>query len=355
MPNMPLTRRLIFCSCLALFAWLGLGCDSNQDAHSCEVFETCDVQDELKLTLIENQSRLPANVSILFKVNTDDELPVPYMLSENFDIYENENRISRFESDLSILPKTGTFKYSIVLLLDLSGSIVKSENLAPLKEAAQTFVDAIMFESDDARYGEIEMSIWWFDGQADIDSLVAFVADPDMLNAGIGEITESITVDNSTNLYGAVVQGLERTEQRLAASVRQEMLSAGSLVIFTDGTDQANRVTRGAALDAVKRAEAGMSVYTIGLGGEIDDLTLKDIGSNGSVFASNIDELVPRFQEIADLVRAEANSYYLLEYCSPKRDGENDLIIRAEADGYVGLLSTRFSARNFSPGCAVSP
>ncbi len=135
---------------------------------------------------------------------------------------------------------------------------------------------------------------------------------------------------------------------------RRDVVAAGSVVLFTDGTDQANRVSRSDALRAVERIGRDLSVYTIGLGGEIDETTLQAIGADGFVSAANLEELVPKFQEIAKLVRDEAGSYYLLEYCSPKRDGDNELGIRASEDDDMGVLTTRFSAAGFTSGCRVS-
>ncbi len=339
---------------LMLFALsFAAGCDSQQDDDRCEVFGTCDNPNQLSVSLIESRTRMPANVSVLFKVDTEDSSPIANLEPGSFDIYENDRLISSFESQQNVLPKTGQFRYSIVLLLDMSGSIVASENLEALKEAAQSFVESVMFEAEDARFGEIEMSIYWFDGQSDIQSLVSFEPDPEMLVTGIEEVNESITVDNSTNLYGAIIQGMDVIETRLNSVLNQSIITAGSVVLFTDGTDQANRESRSAALRAVDDAEGDLSIYSIGLGGEIDPETLTEVGKDGFVSASNITDLVPRFREIANLIRDEANSYYLLEYCSPKRDGENELTIKVNAGEYVGILSTKFSARNFSSGCTV--
>jgi hypothetical protein len=329
-------------------------CDSTEEADQCDIYDTCDVIDPLQLVLIEHTAELPANVSILFKVDTDEDKPVAQLTPGDFDLFENGQLISRFEADLTILPKTGQFQYSIVLLMDLSGSILASESLEPLKEAARRFVEAIMVPVDDPRYGEVEMGIWWFDGRIDIDSLVAFTVDPVSLVAAIDGITEGLTVDNSTNLYGAVIQGLGVAGQRVAQLDRQEVLSAGSVVLFTDGTDQANRVSRSDALRAVSRTGDDLSVYTIGLGGEIDEQTLEEIGVDGFASAANLVDLVPRFQEIADLVRDEARSYYLLEYCSPKRNGMNELGLRVSTGNRKGVMTTRFSAEGFTSGCSVS-
>ena len=347
--------RLLQIGLLSILMVAAAACDSGNEADdACEDFQTCNVVNPLRLTLIEDTARPPANVSVLFKVDTREDRPVANLTPSDFDIFENRQLVSPFEADLTILPKTGKFQYSITLLLDLSGSILGSESLDPLKEAAQRFVEALVAPSGDARYGEIELGIWWFDGRADIDSLVAFSVNPEALVDAVGTITDDLTLDNSTNLYGAVVQGLEAAGQRVDELRRQEVVAAGSVVIFTDGTDQANRVSRSDALRAVGRIGQDLSVYTIGLGGEIDEETLQAIGADGFVSAVNLEELVPKFQEIANLVRDEAGSYYLLEYCSPKRDGDNELGIRVSEDDDMGVLTTRFSAAGFTAGCQVS-
>lgn len=347
--------RLLQIGLLSILLLAAAACDSGNEADvACEDFQTCNVVDPLQLTLIENTARPPANVSVLFKVDTGDERPVANLTPSDFDIFENRQLVSPFEADLTILPKTGKFQYSITLLLDLSGSILASESLDPLKEAAQRFVEALVAPPGDARYGEIELGIWWFDGRADIDSLVAFAVNPETLIDAVGTITDDLTLDNSTNLYGAVVQGLEAAGRRVTELRRQEVVAAGSVVIFTDGTDQANRVSRSDALRAVGQIGQDLSVYTIGLGGEIDEETLQAIGADGFVSATNLEELVPKFQEIANLVRDEAGSYYLLEYCSPKRDGDNELGIRVSENDDMGVLTTRFSAAGFTSGCLVS-
>ena len=124
--------------------------------------------------------------------------------------------------------------------------------------------------------------------------------------------------DNSTNLYGAVIQGIEVASTKLSQTREQNEVGSSAVVIFTDGTDQANRNTRGQASEAVKNADRDIAIYTIGLGGEIDETILREIGKTSFVSASNIGELLDKFREIGDLINGKANSYYLLEYCSPK-------------------------------------
>ena len=80
---------------------------------------------------------------------------------------------------------------------------------------------------------------------------------------------------------------------------------------------------------------------------------LNSIGKSGSIIAENNAELEDKFNETADLVFEEANSYYLFEYCSPKRDGSglNELILQVERNSETGYAQTKFDATGFTAGC----
>ncbi len=59
------------------------------------------------------------------------------------------------------------------------------------------------------------------------------------------------------------------------------------------------------------------------------------------------------FNDISNGVAGQANSFYLFEYCSPKRDGsgENDLIIQVITGDRDGIVQTSFDATGFTGGC----
>ena len=124
-------------------------------------------------------------------------------------------------------------------------------------------------------------------------------------------------------------------------------------MVFTDGTDQASRYTEKAALGAVKEANANISFFSIGLGAEIDTQVLSEIGKTFSVFAGNAEELEKTFNDISIKISERANSFYLFEYCSPKRDGsgDNNLAIQVVDGNRQGAVQTKFSAEGFTGGC----
>jgi uncharacterized protein YegL len=125
-------------------------------------------------------------------------------------------------------------------------------------------------------------------------------------------------------------------------------------VVFTDGTDQAARRTLDEALKAVNSVDQNTSVYTIGLGNEIDENVLEKIGKDGYFQADDMNELIQTFEEVANTIVADLNSHYMLEYCSPKRKGLHELKIVIYREGKGCSLTTCFCADNFTGGCKVS-
>ena len=325
---------------IALFSLLIMSCSKDND-------------EDLNLRInIENQFvNLPSNVSVFFKVEDLAGRGQAGLTESDFNIYENGNLVSEFEAVRKIQPNEQVFDYNIILVLDLSGSVLAGENLTSLKSAAKSFIDEVMPGEDSPSAEAIKTEIWWFDGAENLKLLTAASSDADELKTAIDDISPAISSDNSTNLYGAVIQSVEVATQRLVQTRQQDEIGSSALVIFTDGTDQANRASKGQALNAVNSADGDISFYTIGLGGEIDESVLGQIGKTSFVSAANIGELLERFREIGDLISGRANSFYLLEYCSPKRSGNNQLTIEVVKGSLKGSAKTLFDASNFNGSC----
>lgn len=301
---------------------------------------------------IENQFvNLPSNVSVFFQVTDAAGNGQAGLSAGDFNIYENGSLISEFEAVRKIQPNERIFDYNIMLLLDLSGSVLGSENLESLKQAANGFVDEVLPQEGTTSAGAIKMEVWWFDGSENIKLLQPATSGRAALTEAINGINADMSSDNSTNLYGAVIQGVEVASQRLSQTRQLDEIGSSAVVIFTDGTDQANRASKGQAIEAVRNADRDIAFYTIGLGGEIDENVLGDIGKTSFVSAVNIGELLNSFREIGDLINNRANSFYLLEYCSPKRSGNNQLTIEVVKGNLMGSATANFDASNFNGSC----
>ena len=223
------------------------------------------------------------------------------------------------------------------------------------KAGAKRYVEVVTADSP-----ESFVKVSWFDGQAGLHPIaghdIGFSNDPTALEAAIEALDAEPPFSPSTNLYGAVIDALDDLDT-IDAEAEAEGIENRSLalVTFTDGTHQAGPVaTFEEALERVTQEVEGdrrYSSFTIGLGSEIDVGVLQALGQNGAEFADEIEDLVPRFEAVGAGVRALANSFYLLSYCSPKTIGSHDLRVSVRPTPSEGDVIFPFDAAFFGAGC----
>jgi hypothetical protein len=271
-----------------------------------------------------------------------------------------------------VRPKGQRYRMASVLLLDLSGSILRAGDFPALKEAARRYVMSVLGARDDGQ----RLAILTFDGRERPQVLVDFTAEAATALRGLESLeTKECTtnaqcagfpdrracagwrcVDDSTNLNGAVVQALDQLEASLAAE-SQVAWKEGALVVFTDGTDQASRVS---TFDMLERASRStVRQFTVGLGSEIDDQVLEALGRDGAWPVAKANGLSEAFDQVASRVTARANRFYLLEYCSPRRSGQHTVKVVARlaaesGETLVGGFSRTFDATGFTSGCELT-
>ncbi len=293
------------------------------------------------------ETRKPALVSMFIKVKTCAGEPVTNLSIDNFSILEDDEAISVLESQPDIFPSEQTFRPITVLLLDLSASIVKAGALPELKEAAKRFVETL-FNSEE----QAHLALFWFDGSAEISQLSNFDATQRELLRAIDSLSEDTPKDGSTNLNGAIISGLTVLEnEQLRLQSEGIGFTLSSLVLFTDGTDRASRVSESIALQAVQSQQDNTLIQTLALGSEINELSLKTIGKDGFEYAQNTDEIAAAFERAAERIRKETQSFYLVRYCSPRRAGMHQLGVTIRYDGMTGSFRQNFSADGFEAGC----
>ncbi|MEO9513195.1 MAG: VWA domain-containing protein [Flavobacteriaceae bacterium] len=322
-----------------------------KEADDCLGFD----DNELLLSIQDQFTTLPGKISILFKVSDLLGNPVSGLTANQFTIYEQGrnddcfNTISSSESLARISSNSQVFSNNTILVLDLSNSVLQG-SLEELKIASTSFIDNVIPSPETPSF---KMGIYWFDGEDELHKLNDLTSSATELTAAIDGITADISNDPSTDLYGAVIKSTNIAEDLIAENNEASIIGAASIVLFTDGTDQASRYTEQAALTAVDDANPNISFFTIGLGAEIDTEVLEDIGRTASVFAGNKEELETTFNQISQRVSEQANSFYLFEYCTPKRDGsgDNNLVIQLTDNGLQGAVQTEFNANGFTGGC----
>ncbi len=298
----------------------------------------------LKLTPIQTASDKPSNVAVYFKVETGKGEPVANLSADQFEIYEDDALVSVLESQQTILnPEVAASHYTL-LLIDMSASVVDSDDADKVTEAALLFTSTVEENT--------KVAIYAFDGEADIHKISDFTGSGATADARANSLGNFSPKDKSTNLNGAIIQGLEVLDAGLEKA--DNPLRIGTLVVFTDGTDRAARVTESDMLRAVN--ETPYDVFAIGLGAEMSESDLRKIGRDGTALATNSDEIQAAFETIGQRIEQLTRSYYLLSYCSPSRAQQHTVTIKAKhtPEGgreATGRLETQFDAEGFTKGC----
>lgn len=320
-------------ACLSLLT-AGFGCGSS-----------------LSVTRINSAESKPNNVWVFFTVEEDEE-PVAGLAAEDFAIYEDDNLVSPFESQQVIQnPEVAAVMYTH-LLLDMSGSITESGEADAVVDAAHQFSE---------RVGKTQkVGVSAFDGSEDIIPVVRFTEAKGSVDGGLDGLRTFKPKDPSTNLHGAVIQGLETLRENLDKDKRP--LKFGTLVVFTDGTDRAHRITAEEMQEAMASEEyADFEIYVIGVGAEIEESALAEIGRDGTELATDEAKVEDAFTKVADRIDRHAKRFYLLSYCTPSRGGTHTVRIEAQAKddkgkrSRKGSLEYQFEAEKFGPPPECDP
>lgn len=299
----------------------------------------------LRLTPIKSTQEKPSNVAVYFRVENSAGEPMGGLTADKFRIYEDAQIVSPYESKQTILNPTVAASHYTLLLIDMSGSISQSGGAQAVVEAATAFTEHVEKHQ--------KVGVYAFDGSEDLYPISSFTNSAGSATAAVKSLGSFKGRDPSTNLNGAIVKGLKELETALSHA--EHPLRFGTLVVFTDGTDHAARVSADEMRKAV--ADSSYEVFAIGLGAEIQEPQLKQVGKNGTAMAADRSSVKDAFGSIAQRIEATTKSYYLLSYCSPARAGEHEVQIEAvvaDADGKnerTGRLAAQFDATGFQPGC----
>jgi hypothetical protein len=297
----------------------------------------------LQLTVIKTAQQRPSNVAVYFKVENDADEPVGGLTADRFRIYEDDQLVSEYESKQTIAnPEVAAVHYTL-LLVDMSGSVSESGSADLLVDAVRTFTEHVEKQQRVALYA--------IDGAPELHPIVPFTDQPGSTRAGVQQLATYKPKDPSTNLNGAIVRALDELDTALGRA--SQPMKFGTLVVFTDGTDRANRVTADEMKQHIK--EKPFDVFAIGLGAEIKESELKEIGKSGTAMAADNNAVVKAFDEIGARVESRTKSYYLLSYCSPSRAGSHvvrvEAVVKEDGDDRTGSLDAHFDATGFGPGC----
>jgi surface protein len=289
------------------------------------------------------ESNYPSFVDIMFSVTNKDNRGVDYLENKDFEVLENASEISASESfryvkKINQIPST----QRTVLMLDKSASI--EDDLPAIKTAALSLINQI---SDDQ-----EIAVYEFSDEPKL--IIDYTSDKTLLAAAVNSIDPGFA---STNLYGSIITALTKINNTYTLDGIEE----GYLVVLTDGDDTQASST----LEQVITARGNKKVFMIGLGEDLNEDNLNEIAFPGNyINAKNTDELDDKFAQIRlDMLRF-SNSFYWLNYLSPKRNNTHSLTVKAlentntaedkeivgdfSAEGFVSVLSGVYA--NVEPG-----
>ena len=299
----------------------------------------------LELTPVQHSSDKPSNVAVYFRVSDNKGDPVAGLTAEEFNIYEDEKLVSIYESQQTILNPEVAASHHTLLLVDMSGSVSESDGGAIVAAASRVFTERV---SDNNK-----VAVYAFDGSEELYEIVGFSTSGDKVQSRLDGLSSFKAKDPSTNLNGAVLLGLDVLDESLEKA--ENPLRFGTLVVFTDGTDRAARVSADDVAEKIE--ETPYEVFAIGLGAELSQEDLDRIGKDGTALANDQNSVGEAFEAVAERVDSITKSYYLLSYCSPARAGEHEVRVEAEVKkedkkgSAKGDLSTSFDAEGFKPGC----
>lgn len=291
----------------------------------------------LKLEMVDRSVQRPSNIAVYFTVDTTRGDPVPNLTPADFHIYEDGAPVSVFESRQTILqPEVAAAHYTL-LLVDMSGSVAASPDLDKVVSGAASFAQQV------GRYQKL--GIYAFDGSPHVTPISPFGSSNPQ--GTIGAFAGFQSRDPSTNLNGAVVEAIKILDHQMSQSTVP--LRFGTLVVFTDGTDHASRVSKETLHSAL--SEIDVEVYAIAVGSEVNDQEIRAIGRNGTFTSKNPADIRRGFDEIAQRIEGFSRRYYLFSYCSPARAGHHNVEIEAVKGMKRGRLGYDFKADGFGPNC----
>ncbi len=201
---------------------------------------------------------------------------------------------------------------AVLLLIDVSGSM-EGEPLAQARSAAASFIDGLLPKDTAAVVPFADAA----------PATASFTGDRAVLLSGI----DSLAASGGTALHDAVVGGIALA--KTAPSERR------AIVLLTDGKDSGSvsTHTREQAID--EAAQAGIPIFTIGLGADADTDLLRDLAAKGGgqFYRAPAPSDVPA---IFDALSSSLRSLYVLTLPLSKATTANrTILVSTSLDGTV--------------------
>ena len=299
----------------------------------------CGGSGSLKVTKIAAAADPPANVAIYLDVKDKLDRPIPGLLEKNFRVYEDGKLVTTSKGKRALLePKQFDTRFTL-LLIDMSGPIVDSEDLPDLVNTIGGFIDHVGATHD--------IAVGVFDGNDEVVPFLGYTGTADTKKV-VEAIRKFRPRSRNTNLNGAVYQGLHSLRDRLKEATAPQ--KSATLVVFTDRGELSHSVSPETLKQGLKETPA--QIYVIGVGEGIHRDELAALARGGSFFSGNPKAYKEGFNEIAKKLTADADGRYVFSYCSPKRKGNHRVEVEAVTPKDRGRVMIKFNADGFGSGCS---
>lgn len=269
----------------------------------------------LTLTAITTPQTQTANISLFFSVTDANKMGVSGLTKGDFAWTENDMSVDPTESAFDVSALAGNaLDMPTILLLQTSPSIIQNGELATLKTAAKTIISAMRPEQ--------RMAVLTFADAPTPTMRQPLTTDKTQLDTAIDAIN---TADGtSTNLYGSLIYALNMWQDGFANNGTSGQLTAGLVIVITNGSDNAARST----LQDVISKKKNKRVLAVGIGTDttLNAAALRDITSPiDPIIAPSYAALSNDIGKVTTAIQSLATSVYTASYCSPKRAGANTL------------------------------
>jgi hypothetical protein len=265
------------------------------------------------LSLKDVQTELFVNhkVKILFQASDIGGNGMTGLQLSDFEISEDGEPLRESELQFSNIQPPG-INLNVRLLLDKSTSITHPGQLGNIQADASTLVATLSgFQFYTPTY-----FIYSFDESLDPPAMPQPMG---TTNIGAAQaFINSITPGKASTDFNGSVADVART---MVNTTTLSNITDNILVVFSDGDDTAGKRSFADATNAV----ANKRVYTVGYSGDLREDILTKIGNSGFI-NTNLGPVSPHFNNIRVHLENLAQSYYILNYESPKRGFKNHTV-----------------------------
>lgn len=293
----------------------------------------------LRLTLLAAASRPPSDVALYVDVADAHGKAVVGLTASDFRIYEDGVLVSSEGAGSLLADPAQVAEHYTLLLIEISSSVVINDQVGAIRTAVQEWLAQVgMYQ---------RVAVYAFDGGKALQEIVPFRDGPPDRRRALEALRRVEVRDPSTNLNGAVLQGLGELGRALRRA--EVPLRFGSLVVLTEGADRANRISQRQMLDAVEAAP--YRVFTLGIGRDLDDSMLSRVGKNGYVRVEESSAARAAFRELGDQIVRASRRQYLLRHCASARGGKHKLTVELQTPQGRGQLHYTLDASGFTGPC----